>query len=507
MRYAMIPLTSTSMNIKFESDFLSSKHLIYEAVRQKRGFFYFCLTDAQKQYLQMRNDPGVSYLYNPDRGEFYYQQSFVPLNFIELFNPILGKHYVDAVITSRSGAGALMSKLLWDKRCPEPEIAIIIIENKVSVAGGTHNAMCYQDLILRACGYAVSCNFFATEREKALALELCREFLSPAGVRRVEANSHVVYHGINCSEIEEIIEKTPKAEKFTLLYSGRLTSNKQWKKVLADYGKFFSFGRDLEIVVCAPMGVFGVDAKKIVPRGSINLALPRKEYLKKLVSSHVCLSNSLEEGGTVGFVEQLYSGSVVILPKRPWVEGLLGEHYKSYPFLYDGSTEQAYTILKVVYEDYQSAKEKMGPIRNFIKMNYDIEVVTKRYFDIIERYVLDLRKRTVRNKEPKSMKRLIENVIRIMGKEISFSEFLDKLKNYTEKDVKASEKNWKSGFPSRWQMYHYLLRRGFVDNYLFENPVLRRETGGTERDKRVLLGEVKRDGESLHEKGVTEREV
>lgn len=487
MRYAMIPLTSTVMNIKTESDFLSSKHMIEEAVRQGRGYFYFCLIDEQKKYLGVRNTPGITYLYNPERTEFYYQSSFVPLNFIELFNPVLGKYYVDAVITSRSGAAAIMSKLLWDKRVEEPEIPVVVVENKVSAAGGTHNVMCYEDLLLRAAGYAVSCNFFATERERKLAFDLCKEFLSPSAMKRVIENSHVVYHGVNCEEIDETIKKTPKSEKFTLLYSGRLTSNKQWKRVLEDYKKFFSFGRDVDLVVCAPLGSTEIDSaiKRLGTWGEVNLGLPRKEYLEKLVSSHVCLSNSLEEGGTVGFVEQLYSGAVVILPKRPWVEGILGLMYREYPFLYDGSTEQAYTVLKAVFEDYQSAREKMEAVRKFIRENYDIKVVVKRYFDIIEQYVLERKRRVLRKREPQGIKKLIDNILRIMGREVNFNEFLDRTKLYSEKDVKGSEKNWRSGFPSRWQMYNFLLRRGYEDNCLFETPVLvwRGRDGESKRDK------------------------
>jgi glycosyltransferase involved in cell wall biosynthesis len=510
MRYAMIPLTSTVMNIKTESDFLSSKHLIEEAVRQGRGYFYFCLCEDHKKYLGIRNTPGITYLYNPERTEFYYQSSFVPTNFIELFNPVLGRYYVDGVITSRSGAAAIMSKLLWDKRVEEPEIPVIVIENKVSAIGGTHNVMCYEDLILRASGYAVSCNFFATERERKLALEMCREFLSPSALKRVIENSHVVYHGVNCDEIEGVGKRTPKAEKFTLLYSGRLTSNKQWKKVLLDYKKFFSFGRDLDLVVCAPLGSTEVDrALKILGTwGEVNLGLPRKEYLEKLVSSHVCLSNSLEEGGTVGFVEQLMSGAVVILPRRPWVEGLLGPMYKDYPFLYDGTTEEAYTVLKAVYEDYQSAREKMEPIRRFIRENYDIKVVTKRYFDIIEEYIFERKRRVLRKREPKGIRKLIDNILRIMGKEVNFLEFLERTKLYSEKDVKGAEKNWRSGFPSRWQMYQFLVKRGYRDNYLFENPILMREKNGEpSKDKRVLSKKAEGDGVILHDKRIADGKV
>jgi len=692
---------------------------------------------------------------------------------------------------------------------------------------------------------------------------MCREFLSPSALKRVIENSHVVYHGIHCDEIEEVGKRTPKAEKFTLLYSGRLTSNKQWKKVLLDYKKFFSFGRDLDLVVCAPLGSTEVDrALKILGTwGEVNLGLPRKDYLEKLVSSHVCLSNSLEEGGTVGFCyddqteiltekgwkkfsdlrkedkvltmnpinslaefkkpdkffkidfdgylyeyeektinfavtpghkmfvrkggkneyelmsiedvikyknvfvtsvmfwkgkvreffylpiyrkewvtkgfcsgkrvfcserkkikmsawleflgwflsegccgsrsveitqkdknkinkiakivercgfkykintipngcsrvrinsiqlvnwlkrncylgnprkafnkkvprfifklnpfqielflnnfwlgdgrkhmggrdfisssrqladdlqilillcgkkatinkyfcqsifpggyinksqsyivyenksyqsllitdrikkkrytgkvycvsvppfrtimvrrngkpmwcgncEQLYSGSVVILPRRPWVEGLLGPMYKDYPFLYDGTTEEAYTVLKAVYEDYQSAREKMEPVRRFIRENYDIKVVTKRYFDIMEDYILERKRRVVRKREPQGIKRLIDNILRIMGKEVSFLEFLERTKLYSEKDVKVSEKNWRSGFPSRWQMYQFLVKRGYRDNYLFENPILVREKNGeSSKDKRVLSKKAEGDGVILYDQRLADGEV
>jgi hypothetical protein len=182
--------------------------------------------------------------------------------------------------------------------------------------------------------------------------------------------------------------------------------------------------------------------------------------------------------------------------------------YKDYPFLYDGTTEEAYTVLKAVYEDYQSAREKMEPIRRFIRENYDIKVVTKRYFDIIEEYIFERKRRVLRKREPKGIRKLIDNILRIMGKEVNFLEFLERTKLYSEKDVKGAEKNWRSGFPSRWQMYQFLVKRGYRDNYLFENPILMREKNGEpSKDKRVLSKKAEGDGVILHDKRIADGKV
>jgi glycosyltransferase involved in cell wall biosynthesis len=472
MRYAVLPLIPTSRYVRSESDFLVYEHLLAEADRTRRSYFYFCLTEKQKPFVQSWNRNNVTFLYNKEVDQFYYQQSFVPHNFVELFNPLLGEHYIDAVLTSRSGAAALMSKLLWDKRVREPEIAIIIIEPKVIEWESTHNAICPQDLLLRAAGYAVSCNLFATERERRLAEKLCKEYLSPAMALKAMENSHVIPLGIRCDEIDQYVSRTKKADKFALFFGGRLTANKQWQKVLADYEKFFSFGRDLDLVVCAPLGSTSLfKAERWGTWGEINLGLPRKEYLDKLVSCHVAMSNSLEEGFTVGTLEQIMAGLVVLLPKRAWAESLLGYAAVGYPFFYNGGHEEAYAMLKWVYENYETARAQMEPVREYIRRNYDFSSVSQRTFDVMESFVLNLRKR-VKRTESKEFRTLVDRVLALSKGQVSFSQFMEKIKDYTTGDVSGAERNYRSGFPSRWQVYGFLIQRGYVDNYMFANPIL-----------------------------------
>jgi glycosyltransferase involved in cell wall biosynthesis len=314
---------------------------------------------------------------------------------------------------------------------------------------------------------------FATEREKKLAEKLCKEYLSPAMIYNAMKNSHVIPLGIRCDEIDQYVLNRQADDKFTLFFGGRLTANKQWQKVLADYEKFFSFGRDLNLVVCAPLGSTSLSkAEHWGTWGEINLGLPRKEYLEKLVSCHVSMSNSIEEGFTVGLVEQIYAGLVVLLPRRDWAEGLLGGAAKSYPFFYDGSHEAAYVALKWVFENYDTARAQMEETRRYIRENYDFSIVSRRTFDVIERYVLELQKR-VKRTESEEFRKLIDRVIEISGKEISFERFMEKVKSYTTGDVSGAERNYRSGFPSRWQIYQYLMQRGYRDNYQFPNPVLR----------------------------------
>jgi glycosyltransferase involved in cell wall biosynthesis len=466
--------------VKSESDFLVYDHLIEEADRTGRGYFYFNLTNKQKPFIELRNRNNVTYVYNEEIDQFYYQQSFIPSNFVGLFNPLLGQHYVDCILTSRSGAAALMAKLLWDKRVEEPEIAIAIIEPKVIEWESTHNAVCPQDLILRAAGYAVSCNLFSTDRERRLAEKLCKEYLSPAMAYRAMKNSNVVPLGIRCDEIDEFVGKEKSKEKFTLFFGGRLTANKQWQKVLGDYEKFFSFGREIDLVVCAPLGSTSMfKAQRWGNWGEINLGLPRNQYLEKLASCHVSMSNSIEEGFTVGIIEQIYAGLVVLLPDREWARSLLGDAARDYPFFYSGGHEDAYVALKYVFENYDEARAKMEPTRQYIREHYDFSIVSKHTFDVVERYVSELQGR-VKRSESKEFKNLIDRVVEISGKPIAFPAFLTKVKDYTTSDVTGAERNYRSGYPSQWQVYQFLRQRGYEDDYRFATPTLRRNGDGHE---------------------------
>ena len=477
MRYGVFPLIPTSRYVKSESDFLVYDHLIEEADRTGRGYFYFNLTDKQKPFIELRNRNNVRYVYNKEIDQFYYQQSFIPANFVELFNPLMGEYYIDCILTSRSGAAALMAKLLWDKRVKEPEIAIVIIEPKVIEWESTHNAVCPQDLILRAAGYAVSCNLFSTDREGKLAEKLCKEYLSSAMAYRAMKNSHVIPLGIRCDEIDEFVKNRRffgSDGKFTLFFGGRLTANKQWQKVLGDYEKFFSFGRDIDLMVCAPLGSTSMfKAQRWGNWGEINLGLPRETYLSRLVSCHVSMSNSIEEGFTVGIIEQIYAGLVVLLPDREWARSLLGSAAADYPFFYNGGHQEAYVALKYVFENYDEARAKMEPTRQYIKEHYDFSIVSKQTFGVIEKYIEELHHR-VKRSESKEFKTLVSRIIDISGKPISFPGFMVKIKDYTTNDVTGAERNYRSGFPSRWQVYQFLRQRQFVDNYQFASPTLMR---------------------------------
>lgn len=480
MRFGILPLIPTSKFVRTESDFLVYDDLIHSS-EDGRHYFYYCLTESQKPFIELRNRGNVTFIYNREGTDFYQQMVSVPSNFVELFNPLVGQYHVDCVLTSRSGAAALMTRLLWDKRTPEPEIGVVIIEPKVIMPQSTHNAICPQDLLLRAAGYAVSCNLFATDRERTLAERLCKEYLSPAMTLKAMENSHVVPLGIRCDEIDQYVSDGEKSDKFTLFFGGRLTANKQWQKVLADYEKFFSFGRDLDLIVCAPLGATSLfKAEHWGTWGEINLGLPRKEYLSKLASCHVSMSNSLEEGFTVGVIEQIQAGLVVLLPKRDWAVSLLGEAARHYPFFYNGGHEEAYGMLKYVYENYDAARAQMEPVRQYIRRNYDFSMVSQRTFDVIENYVQNLRKR-VKRAESKEFKVLVDRVLAISGEQVSFSAFMEKIKEYTTGDVSGAERNYRSGFPSRWQIYQFLVNRGYADNYMFANPTLvRRDNGGRE---------------------------
>jgi hypothetical protein len=101
----------------------------------------------------------------------------------------------------------------------------------------------------------------------------------------------------------------------------------------------------------------------------------------------------------------------------------------------------------------------------------------------MENFVLNLRKR-VKRTESREFRTLVDRVLALTPDPVSFFQFMDKIKEYTTGDVAGAERNYRSGFPSRWQVYQFLVQRGYTDTYQFANPTLVGEQSGKSSDSR-----------------------
>lgn len=382
MRILAIPMIASRANIESESDYLVYKDLIEAS---PPGVFWHYWLPRKTEVKPVKGS--VQLMYEDVFSDIYAQQALVTDRMFELFAHG-EKHPIDAVITSRAIHASVLSRLFFSRLYAGPEMPVFVIEPKVIDYGDTHNLICQEDLALRCMGYALSYTFFSTEKEKKAALGCSRRYLSPSMVDQIDRRSTVLPLGIKCDEIDASIARSKKNEVFTVHFGGRLNSNKRWDTVVAEYDTMFAFGRNMRVQVLAPLGLAGGEVEKVCSIADVHIGLPREQYLDRMVAAHVSMNNSVEEGFTVGLVEQLYSGLVVCLPAKAWAKALLREEWARYPFIFHNQDE-ARVMLRYIHEHFDECLVKMEPVRALIRREYDMKSVLARMLAEVQKRVTE----------------------------------------------------------------------------------------------------------------------
>lgn len=462
MRLLILPMCASRAHITSESDFRVYGDLM-EGAREYKIPAFGCWIMFQKLDDELQALPNEQFLCIEPFGSIYDQQINVPPGLVDLFHPLDGKYPVDAIVTSRAILAGSLKRLFWHSRHPQPQIPVFIVEPHVETSAeigeGKHNVQTDNDLFMRSVGYASSFTFFATERQREGAFGEAARWLSAKVVDNIRRNSVVMPLSIKCDEIDAVRQSTPKREKFTAGFFGRLSTNKNWQWIMPVLRKFWMSGKPVDLVAVTPLSGAISDLSDY-PEVSRFVDLPRIDYLKMLASTHVALNASHEEGFTVGLMEQLYAGLVVLLPRRPWVKALLKHCYDSYPWLYTGEAE-AYTKLEMVRQDYAAAQASIEPVRQMIRQDYDVQRVVTGTFDAIRRVVEE-------NKLAFSMSEEAVELIRKaqtnVGPIFKFSRLCDLVRQLARQPgIIFNRHAVISTFPGKLQVYWKLKELGYTD--------------------------------------------
>ena len=189
------------------------------------------------------------------------------------------------------------------------------------------------------------------------------------------------------NEVADLMRQ-PKYDKFSIFWAGRMnTGSKRVEKVIEMCEKFFMLGNDVKSTFTCPSGgSFWMPRRKHHPSIEFRFKVGREDYLPEFGRHDVWLNASIYEGFSATVAEQLSSGIPGLLPREPWVRGMLADFYDEYPFLYDGVTE-GLVLLDWIYNNKAEANAKAAVVKDYVWSHWDVSVVLERVAKIAESLV------------------------------------------------------------------------------------------------------------------------
>lgn len=463
-------------NIMGASDYVEFREACqYIVAKYPDAFFYFCLPSRVKDKVTDKIERTHFMFYEQNGFLFYDGQADAPAGFVEMFHSRIGKFPIDAVWTTRTTAGATLGRRLQDHRTPDGSIPIIIEEFKPANLDEPAQTINESDLIVNSMSYLLSWNMFDTHHCHDLAIDTARRYLSGTALEEMEKRSAVIHCGVNFDYIEKFTKNQKKNHEFTVLFGGRINILKRTDLVFECIDEFQKFGRKVRGVICTPTlpKSQAVALEAEFPLFEFNWSVSKSEFLGRAATAHAFVNASTNEGFSVGIVEQLYLGLVGVLPARPWVRGLLMEHYDSYPFIFNDRTEMA-AKLRWIHDNYAEAQEALRPIQAMIRERYSRKEASHKTWDFIVD-VVEKQAGTVHERIGGDTRKLFGATTLLMPPKFSLQQFCkavaDRSEVMRESDFDAPNR----GRPSKWMAYKWLLASGFKDLLDSQQPWFERK--------------------------------
>ena len=459
MRLVIAPIW-TIKNASGASEFLDFKDLADEMFKGKEPVFLYLYAPLRFEGKLPEIKNTMILWYDDDKSLYYDQEVEIPEGFLRMFNERVGHHPIDAVWTNRTQAAMMMGRMLWDFRAKRNSIPVFIEVFESIDRNKGQTIINDLEMVTRTMAYAYEYPIFDSDVEMGKAVSSARRFVSGAIVDKIIQNSAVIPHNIPSSKIDQYKMNRTKNDKFVVFFGGRLNEAKRAKQLLEIYDMFYAFGRDVEIVVTSPReeAAMGDKWKKKYKEIRFIYNCGFDMFVKEMVRADVVLSCSRHEGLTLGVLQMMYAGPVVILPKLYWVKGLLREKYEDYRYLYR-NFEEAKAMLRYVYENYEESQQEMEKIRKFVdetygeRMNYGV----KR----LEFMKGKMQERAGFMTSVSGVSELLEKTLSEFSGEVSLDIFYDRM--IENSDSFSKNRPVTRGMPSRYRIYKWLKNKGLVD--------------------------------------------
>ena len=474
MRIVLLPNIGLS-NVHADSDYYGYKKLIDVATKFYDDMYFYYVV-PQGLVPKIEEMPQTKVIGIPEVRSFNTNEHVTSQEFWKHFTWACGDIITDGMFTSRHHVG-----LFWKHAAVHNKRKYkypVVFRQPVLVEFDRDKIDLYDAVY--AMALAACDSIIYGEESYAHAKSLVRKYLSPAMVELFDEKTMQMTVGLEIDYFDMLLTKNKKHEKFTLFYGTRFNSVKRVEKVYELYDRFYSSGRQIDIIMTTPNGELTLEKKAFTKEHLVGCikylytSCGRQKYFEEASKCHAFLVTSEGENASNFIVEQLYLGLIGVFPDKKYVWEMIP---KDYPFIYH-SMDEAYMWLAEIERDYEAARRKIEPTREYIRSHYNKDLTFKAHVDhlrtVVQSQMTENMTRNLNNE--------VFNVIREVALEFdepfAFNTFLDILNKRMIKKVAyfGSEKlNGKEAIP--YDIWLALERLGFRDTCESETPTFRKVQG------------------------------
>jgi glycosyltransferase involved in cell wall biosynthesis len=433
MRIVILPNIGLS-TLHADSDYYDFIKFIQVATKFYKDM-YFYLVLPERHVADADKLPNTTIIGINEAHDFTTNEHLTTQEFALQFSLRGGKYQYDALYTSRHHVGLWWKNAMLDQKRAY-WIPVIFRQPVLYPNQKTFDA--YEAVYAMATAV---CNTISEGAESYQEnLLRVKRYLSPAMVEQFERQSLTSTVGLEIDYFDMLLKKNHKYERFTLFCGMRFNTTKRVDKIFEIYDKFYASGRPIDIVMTTPNPELSLVKKDFMNKflkrciRLFYMSCGRHKYFEEASKCHAFLVTSDGENAPNFFVEQIYLGLVAVLPDKPYVWEMLP---KDYPFVYR-SADEAYSWLVYVQENYEEARQRMEPYRQYVKDNYEKDFTFKKSVDYVRTLIQGQWALNVTKIPNKGIDAIVKEVLLEFDQPLFFDAFLQVLNKRMFQKVKTS---------------------------------------------------------------------
>lgn len=428
MRLLVWPTYSYAGNVGADSLYLIARNLLRELDVEDRAVLVVPDWANKDVADDLTHDRRIEKIQTPMAVLYRAQEALADPETAWAFSPQEGLP-IDAVI-SMSPARSLSLANAWSIRTTDRPAIVnwdLLVRDDRSGEMTTDEV----ELMQMAAGcWAADLNVFESPIARKMTLDVCRKHLSGSAVMRVMETSVDVPQGISVDRLMEIVERTPKREKFTVYYGGRFSTSKRVEEVAEVIDAFYRYGRDVEFVVTTG----SLDGQKRAafvdrfPQVELHVGKSQEEAWEIMAGCHASICFSTHELFGMAYWEQVAAGLAVVMKQERWNEDLMPPDYA-----YGVRTAlEAAAILRDVHARWRDGQWLIVPWLSeqaiWVRENYDASKNLRTMLGHVRRLVLDHREAQFRSFEGGSRSSLIELASEVLTEGMPWVEYIARMR-------------------------------------------------------------------------------
>lgn len=389
MRVLFVPVMNYPNNLNADSIYLIGgdwSRAVCEADEDVSVVRLLPKQDLEDPYKRFKYDyepvhPRVHDIFVEQFTWYTMEETNAPWSVYRQFHPLLGEIPIDAVVCTSAAKTVHVKPILTSVTAGDWQ-SFFNFELLLRGLGSNEVSQVSEDeMILQGTGEVMAHNLFESPMCQRIALKSARRYLSASMVRRLNQRADMVYSGFD-SEQAYVAPPEEKADQFTVMLRGRLTSSKKVERITSLYNRFHAAGHDLRIVITTgdKRGDSRVEDDLKSNRQIEFLNLKTKAEANDVMrQAHAFLFWSSHELFAVSVWEMLASGLIGVFKRADWFKGLLPDDY---PYVFD-TEQQAYAMLLDIYENYEQRREDLAWVSKWVKEHYSYSITAAAAADIL----------------------------------------------------------------------------------------------------------------------------